>query len=81
MPVTPEPLPELEPAPVPAASKRRNQILAIGAIVIAAAVPILMAFGVDVCSTTRAVGIELAACKPAPAPAPSPGAQGDAGVK
>lgn len=57
-----------------------KQISAILAIVIAAAVPIAMAFGVDVCGPLDAVGIELDACAPPAAPAPSP-ASDDAGVR
>ena len=74
---TPETPPETRP--VPAALKQRNQILAVVAIVVAASVPILLAFGFDVCAPLAAVGIELDACKAAPAPAAAPA--GDAGAK
>jgi hypothetical protein len=83
-PTEPEPLPE---DARPAALRRRNQILAIGAIVVAALVPLAMAFGFDVCSPLDAVGVHLDACEPealppAPAPAaPSPGDPGDAGAR
>jgi hypothetical protein len=42
------------PEPPPAAPRTRNQVLAIGAILLAAAVPIALAFGVDVCTPLRA---------------------------
>lgn len=56
-----------ETSPVPIALKRRNQIIAIAAILLAAAVPIALAFGIDVCAPLAAAGIELDACKAAPA--------------
>lgn len=64
----------------PAPAVRWKQISAILAIVIAAAVPIAMAFGVDLCTPLEAVGIELDACGPAQL-APSPEASSDAGVQ
>lgn len=73
------------PAPQPPLDSfsRRPKWLAILAIVIAAAVPIAMAFGVDVCAPLDAVGIELDACSstPAPSDAPSPEASDDAGAQ
>jgi hypothetical protein len=70
------------PEPPPAAPRTRNQVLAIGAILLAAAVPIALAFGVDVCTPLRAVGVELDACAlPGAAPI-SPGStpsMGDGG--
>jgi hypothetical protein len=71
---------EPPPPPVPAALRQRNQWLAIVAIVVAALVPIALAFNVDVCTPLRAVGIELAACARAVPAAPSPRAARDAGV-
>lgn len=70
----------------------RSQVVALVAILIAAAVPVALAFGVDVCPTLVALGIELDACAhvhgpvggpvddlPSPEPA-SPGAPGDGGA-
>jgi hypothetical protein len=75
-----EPLPE---DPRPAALRRRNQVLAIIAIVVGALVPVAFAFGFDVCSPLDAVGVHLDACAPdeLPPPAPSPGTQRDAGAR
>ena len=77
---TPE-APELEPAP-PSHPPRWQRIAAIVAIVLAVAVPIAVAFGVDVCTPLDAAGVDLDACKSSPATrsddAPSPGAPGDA---
>jgi len=76
---------EQTPEPKPAALRRRNQILAVLAIVLAAAVPAAFAFGVDVCTPLAAVGVTLDACKAEPplppAAAPSPAAPGDAGAR
>ena len=64
------------PEPRPAALRRRPQILAIVALVLAAAVPVALGFGIDVCSTLGAVGVHLDACaQPAP-----PSATPDAGA-
>lgn len=74
------------PVPTPPALRPRNQVFAIIAIVLAAAVPIALAVGVDLCTPLRAVGVELAACADAPAvhtvtvEPESPRAPGDAGV-
>lgn len=69
--------------PLPAA--RWKQISAIIGILIAAAVPIAMAFGLDVCGPLDAVGVELDACasplQPRDAPAPSREAFSDAGAQ
>jgi hypothetical protein len=81
---TPTPTePELLPEDLrPAALRRRNQILAIVAIVLAALVPVAMAFGFDLCTPLEAVGVHLDACAPDPAPTPasSPATRSDAGV-
>lgn len=76
-PTEPEPLPEDDR---PAALRRRNQILAIVAIVVAALVPVAMAFGFDVCTPLDAVGVHLEACELA-LPAPSTPAPSDAGAQ
>lgn len=76
---TPIEPPEPEPDR-PAALRTRPQILAIIAIVLAALVPIAMAFGLPVCPVLEAVGVHLDACQPpsppvvdpTPPPAPEP---------
>jgi hypothetical protein len=81
--MTPTPTEPLPDDPRPAALRRRNQIVAIIAIVVGALVPVAMAFGFDVCGTLDAVGVNLDACAAdvPPQPAPSPGSPRDAGVR
>jgi hypothetical protein len=69
-----------EPLPRPAALRPRNQILAGIAVVLAAAVPLALAYGIDLCTILDAVGVELDACARittpidySPEPAPVPG--------
>ena len=62
MPSKPEPPPDFEFPPEPKRGVTKGQVLAIIAIVLAAAVPIALQFGVDICGVTGAVGIELDAC-------------------
>lgn len=77
--------PPPEPLPQPAALRPRNQALAVLAILLAAAVPIALAFGLDICPTLDAVGVELDACARITTPVdeaePSPPSMRDAGVK
>lgn len=74
------------PPPVPAALRTRNQVIAIVGVLVAAAVPVALALGIDLCTSLHAVGIEVAACAPSgetsitALPEPSPRAPGDAGV-
>jgi hypothetical protein len=58
---TTDPPPEPTP-PRPAGLRTRNQVLAVIAVVLAAAVPIALAFGVEVCPALDAVGIEIESC-------------------
>ncbi len=89
---TPDPAPESEPLPRPAALRTRNQVLAIIGILLAAAVPIALAYGLDVCPVLSAVGVKLDACEriltpvepepeALPPPPPSPPSMRDAGSK
>ena len=56
----------------PAALRRTPQILALVALVLAASVPLALAFGVDVCAPLEAVGLHLDACAPPAPPSATP---------
>lgn len=62
----PAPEPEIAPPPEP-----RRKWIAIAALFIATAVPLVMALGLDICGPLDAVGVHLDACKAPPAPAPT----------